>query len=191
MLSVSPPTHTGGFGLGDFEELKRAAALALVASPHDVVLGGGWDDVEKVQASTPSTSASPIASSSASLPDDSPPSSPSPEGVTSPLSGSGLLIKSKHQGWERSFDLDHEWPRPQIQEPDEVLIRNVTAGLNPVDFKRCVQSMNFCGPFASLLPHEIDPLLFPTASCTTLASPTRLGFWGEMWQASSKRWART
>lgn len=144
MLSVSPPTHHSGFGPGDWEERKKAAALALVASPHDVVMGGGWDDPEeevKEQPRTPSPSHSTSTSSLVEQEDHSPPYSPSPpshDGIASPLSGSGLLIKSKHQGWERSFDLDHEWPRPIIQGPDEVLIRNVTAGLNPVDFKRCV-----------------------------------------------------
>lgn len=46
-----------------------------------------------------------------------------------------LLIRSHSQGWARSFELHRNWPRPAIVAADEVLLRNVSMGLNPVDFK--------------------------------------------------------
>lgn len=49
-----------------------------------------------------------------------------------------LVVRSFHQGWDRTFELHHAWPRPAISNPSEVLIRNVAIGLNPVDFKSVV-----------------------------------------------------
>lgn len=49
-----------------------------------------------------------------------------------------LLIRSHSQGWARSFELHRDWPRPStsaVLAEDEVLVRNVCVGLNPVDFK--------------------------------------------------------
>ncbi|CAO1624410.1 unnamed protein product [Sympodiomycopsis kandeliae] len=58
---------------------------------------------------------------------------------TSPSSATStqiaLLIRSHSQGWARSFELQRNWPMPTITSPDEVLIKNVSMGLNPVDFK--------------------------------------------------------
>ncbi|CAD6980597.1 unnamed protein product [Tilletia controversa] len=125
--------------LTDDDEERRAQMLALLCpSLHEVVLGAGWDFERN---GAPSTGTA----------------SPNTEGITSPLdqrSGSptappevsstvgakdlvdALLIRSCKQGWERSFELHHDWERP-TPKPDsnEVLIRNVAVGLNPVDYK--------------------------------------------------------
>lgn len=55
--------------------------------------------------------------------------------LISPATQVALLIRSHSQGWARSFELHRQWPRPTSLAPDEVLVRNVASGLNPVDFK--------------------------------------------------------
>ncbi|PWN20700.1 GroES-like protein, partial [Microstroma glucosiphilum] len=54
---------------------------------------------------------------------------------TPAASQSALLIRSHSQGWARCFELHPDWPSPRLSAPDEVLVRNLTMGLNPVDWK--------------------------------------------------------
>jgi hypothetical protein len=145
--------------LRDASVLSSASASAQSAdlawaytSQADVVLGGGWDYDEGAAPATPPYVPDPLpsrdddgSSSSASSRSTSPSPTPTSPGESSAagtaaktLSSSGLLVRSTTQGWERSFDLNYDWPVPAIAAPDEVLIRNEVVGLNPVDFKRCV-----------------------------------------------------
>lgn len=137
---------------------QSADAAWAYTSQADVVLGGGWDYDEAAAPATPPYVPDPLplredggssssASSSSSRSTSPSPTPTSPGGSSSPttakesLSSSGLLVRSITQGWERSFDLNYDWPVPAIAAPDEVLIRNEVVGLNPVDFKRCVQAV--------------------------------------------------
>lgn len=119
MLAVSPPTDTS-----NFEQLYSAFKSEMVTT-QEPILGGGWDEpLFSPIPPVPSTSASVL-------------HSPARSRDCIESASLGLLIRSKYQGWERSFELHHDWPLPRIENPDEVLIRNVSVGLNPVDFKRC------------------------------------------------------
>ncbi|KAK0562479.1 hypothetical protein OC844_002692 [Tilletia horrida] len=122
--------------LPEGEERERMLAL-LVPSLHDVVLGAGWDfdDASRSQAvdlSSPSLSglASPDQRSSSPT---APPEVSSTAGAKE--LADALLIRSCKQGWERAFELHRDWVRPEPKAADEVLIRNVAVGLNPVDYK--------------------------------------------------------
>jgi hypothetical protein len=117
MLSVSPSNY-----MSSFEE-RYIDYKSYYGEGKDAVLGPGWD-------------LAPLRSESDSSQSSS--SSSSPPQIQSNGTSLGLLIRSKYQGWERSFELHHDWPVPNIEMPDEILIRNVSVGLNPVDFKRCV-----------------------------------------------------
>lgn len=134
----------------------RAAASALLVSQEDVILGSGWDydapatpkfaphaaTGSAARGASPSSGTdsprSPLSLDDGRIPaqektaDDSRSSSPG----ASSMGGSGLLIRSTKQGWDRSFEVHHDWPAPAVRKADEVLVRNVTAGLNPVDFQR-------------------------------------------------------
>lgn len=129
----------------------RAAASALLVSQEDVILGSGWDyDAPATPRFAPhratggalspagtASPRSPVSLDEASIPADKhSDGSRSPSPGASSLGGSGLLIRSTKQGWDRSFEVHHDWPAPAVRKPDEVLVRNVTAGLNPVDFQR-------------------------------------------------------
>lgn len=145
MLSASPPRAASGFGALSHEERQTALAALLVAQ-HDVVLNGAYDHGEEERqnggASSSSAPSTPHQSSSLDcLTPTSPSSSLSSRSVSpAPPSSLGLssslLIRSKCQGWERSFELHADWPVPRIEREDEVLIRHCSVGLNPVDFKR-------------------------------------------------------
>ncbi|CEH14032.1 hypothetical protein CBOM_01910 [Ceraceosorus bombacis] len=127
----------------------------LVASQQEVHLGGGWDEEPIAGPATP-PSFSPQLGTSKTLEfssasnsgssEESGRSTPSDrEHATSAAAAaksskqaldSGLLVRSTRQGWERSFDLNQGWPTPKLNAEDEVLVKNLAAGLNPVDFKR-------------------------------------------------------
>jgi NADPH:quinone reductase-like Zn-dependent oxidoreductase len=106
------------------EAEKQAALSFLLVSEHDAVIDGAWDSSED-KSKKPSESPSQTPSTPSSLASSR---SPSP-------STSSLLIRSKHQGWERSFELHSDWPLPKIERDDEVLIEHKCVGLNPVDYK--------------------------------------------------------
>ncbi|PWN38729.1 hypothetical protein IE81DRAFT_79221 [Ceraceosorus guamensis] len=130
----------------------------LVASQQEVHLGGGWDEEPMAGPATPPSfspqlgTSKTLESSSASLSgssEESGRSTPSDRehAATSAAAAaaaakrskqaldSGLLVRSTRQGWERSFDLNQGWPTPKLDAEDEVLVKNLVAGLNPVDFK--------------------------------------------------------
>lgn len=100
----------------DAREPTKAPVHELFVSLADAVIGAAY--------------ALPSPPESASD-DDSTPDSPDEKALRT----EALLVRSCHQGWERSFELHHDWPRPALQAPDEILIRNVAVGLNPVDWK--------------------------------------------------------
>ncbi|KAK0548910.1 hypothetical protein OC846_002506 [Tilletia horrida] len=116
---------------------QRAHTLALLApSLHEVVLGAGWD----FEPSNPSASASGSQSPTTPKSPDQRSGSPTAPPEVSSAAGAkeladALLIRSCQQGWNRAFELHQDWERPCLKGEDEVLIRNVAVGLNPVDYK--------------------------------------------------------
>ncbi|UZJ54026.1 hypothetical protein CBS101457_003346 [Exobasidium rhododendri] len=140
MLSVSPPSSS------TLDDLYFQASQDVVDSSsiygkeaEDAVLGPGWDI-----SPAPSSSLSFKSSPSSSTP------SPASENMyassqSSTSTSSGLLIRSKYQGWERSFELHHDWPVPTIENSDEILIKNIAVGLNPVDFKSILYNFGIEG----------------------------------------------
>lgn len=162
MLAVSPPADTSNFEQF-YDDYKGE-----MATTQEPILDGGWDEPVIVSPSSlPSTSASGS-------------SSPAQNGYLGTSTSLGLLIRSKYQGWERSFELHHDWPIPRITKSDEVLIRNVSIGLNPVDFKRYVkrESSTEGTEVCSLLNLPSTLLVY----CTILAYRAHLGYWAETLQ---------
>ncbi|CAO1632757.1 unnamed protein product [Parajaminaea phylloscopi] len=99
------------------------------ASPEPVVASGSG-----------SSSGSASASAGGSSPLTPTPATP-PELAQTQAAKAGqlaLLIRSHSQGWARSFELHRDWPHPGLLADDEVLVRNVCMGLNPVDFKSLI-----------------------------------------------------
>lgn len=163
MLSVSPPAPPSGMAF--IEEARSTKRRRFedthdpyYVAPHDVDLNGAftWSDGQSDQ----EQGCEKGLSSSSSLQSDgdvgdqeraSPSSSISPMSSVGPVpTAQCLLIRSMHQGWERTFELHHDWPIPRIQRPDEVLISHRAVGLNPVDFKRCV----WCGFRSGRISHS-------------------------------------
>lgn len=131
--------------------------------PSDTEISVGWHDEEHITSSSSSSSSSspphlevaspplPLHAGPSSSPntpqlsrsitgsdsDSSSPNTASRRGSSSddPTRQLALLIRSHSQGWARSFELHRDWPRPSTLAGDEVLVRNVCMGLNPVDFK--------------------------------------------------------
>ncbi|PWN53227.1 GroES-like protein [Violaceomyces palustris] len=162
-VSPLPPTALDSrlYGPRVVTAEERAAALSLLTpSFADAILGAGWDDVPSPpQPSSPrqtsykdptsfrnnSYSSSSSASSSSSSSSTNLPGEPSTPPSTTPLDKipvfqprqltEALLVRSCRQGWERAFELHRDWPKPEIQIEDEILIRNKAVGLNPVDWK--------------------------------------------------------
>ena len=59
--------------------------------------------------------------------------------TTTPLTQQALTVAAKH-----TYKIDNAYPVPEIQDGDEILIRNYAVGLNPVDWKSV--DWNFCLP---------------------------------------------
>jgi hypothetical protein len=127
MLAVSPPGPSSSFEERYLAHQGKDSGSNRAEEPvQDAILGPGWD-LGPISSPSPSSGSSSISDTGY----DSTQMSGSSE-----LTSSGLLIRSKYQGWERSFELHHDWPIPRIEAEDEILIKNVSVGLNPVDFKR-------------------------------------------------------
>ncbi|KAF2001827.1 GroES-like protein [Amniculicola lignicola CBS 123094] len=59
--------------------------------------------------------------------------------ISTPPTQTALVVAAKH-----TYKIDDVFPTPDIQDPDEVLIRNHAVGLNPIDWKSV--DWNFCLP---------------------------------------------
>ncbi|KAL9937151.1 hypothetical protein V8E36_004386 [Tilletia maclaganii] len=129
-------------------DVESNSSLTWMPSTHEVVLGAGWDfDFDKAssQAGQSKHSSAPFASTPADSsttppsPDERSGSPTAPPEVSSTAGAKeladALLIRSCKQGWDRAFELHGDWTRPAPRSDDEVLIRNVAVGLNPVDYK--------------------------------------------------------
>lgn len=128
--------------------LPIAAASGLYNDtllPSDVEVSFGWEHDPDPSHSSLSPLSSPDTGSSPRLsPQSSSDSKATSLSLSSPLTPApsspedrqlALLIRSHSQGWARSFELHRDWPKPALANADEVLVRNVALGLNPVDFK--------------------------------------------------------
>lgn len=134
-------------GRSQFQRLTGRITWPEHLLPADVEVSFGWeqDPREDVLASAGTAK---LSSDLLLSPDESDEEEQEPQkhsASTSLLQGTSanatkgtqiaLLIRSHSQGWARSFELHRNWPRPAIVASDEVLLRNVSMGLNPVDFK--------------------------------------------------------
>ncbi|MCO5565733.1 hypothetical protein L7F22_019407 [Adiantum nelumboides] len=107
----------------------------LLVSNEDAVLDGAWEDRPQTATLSPSPITTIESRSTSTSEQSSLESSRSPS-PSQPLSPSAsLIIRSKCQGWERSFELHQDWPIPTISSDDEILIQHKSVGLNPVDYK--------------------------------------------------------
>ncbi|PWN34152.1 uncharacterized protein FA14DRAFT_124191 [Meira miltonrushii] len=129
------PVRSGFSALSDHE--RQEALSFLLVSDEDAVLDGAWEDRPLAKSATLSPSPIEATSEQSSTSQSSLESSRSPSPSSSQLASpsASLLIRSKCQGWERSFELHQDWPIPTIEQEDEVLIQHKSVGLNPVDYK--------------------------------------------------------
>lgn len=120
--------------------LQREHALQLlIPSSCEAMLGPGWDQPETLTSGSDSDDGTSLSSLSSSV------ATGRASSTSDATFSKALLVRSCSQGWSLSFELHSSYPVPQLISPDQILVRNVAVGLNPVDWKSVSYNFGIAG----------------------------------------------